>query len=126
MVDAAILAQWVVNVGRREARARIAHLLCEMAVRFGHAPASGEIVFPFRLTQNQLADVTGMTPVHVNRTLQGLRKDRLADVRQNASIYDWDALAAEGDFAPAYLQANVTPKKRLPFEQQAKAPAMQA
>ena len=84
MVDASILAQWVVNVGRRDARARIAHVLCEVALRVGAAPAKGEIIFPFPVTQTQLADVTGLTAVHVNRTLQGLRAEGLADVKGNA------------------------------------------
>jgi len=115
MVDASILAQWVVNVGRRDARSRIAHLLCEVATRLGAAPAKGEIMFPFPVTQSQLADITGLTSVHVNRTLQGLRGDGLADIRHNAIIYDWDSLAKVGDFDDDYLQTNVRPQKRLSF-----------
>nr|WP_277622857.1 Crp/Fnr family transcriptional regulator [Sphingomonas telluris] len=117
MVDASILAQWVVNVGRRDARARIAHVLCEIATRLGAGPAKGEIMFPFPVTQMQLADITGLTAVHVNRTLQGLRRERLADIKHNACIYDWDALAEAGDFDAAYLQTDVSPQKRLPFAQ---------
>jgi CRP-like cAMP-binding protein len=116
MVDASILSQWVVNVGRRDAKARIAHVLCEVALRVGAAPAKGEIMFPFPVTQTQLADVTGLTAVHVNRTLQCLRSEHLADVRHtNARIYDWDGLAAAGDFDAEYLQMHVKPQKRLPF-----------
>ena len=115
MVDAAVLAQWVVNVGRRDAKSRIAHLLCEVATRVGVAPADGEVMFPFPVTQMQLADVTGLTPVHVNRTLQALRREGLADVRYNARIFDWDALVKAGDFDPDYLQVNVKPQRRLPF-----------
>jgi CRP-like cAMP-binding protein len=113
MVDAAILSQWVVNVGRRDARARISHLLCEVATRLGAAPARGEIMFPFPVTQAQLADMTGLTAVHVNRTVQGLRAEGLADIRHNATIYEWDALARAGDFDPDYLQRNVRAQKRL-------------
>lgn len=113
MVDASILSQWVVNVGRRDARARIAHVLCEIAVRLGVAPAKGKIMFPFAVTQTQLGDVTGLTPVHVNRMVQSLRRDGLADVRHNATIYDWDALVRTGDFNADYLQTNVKPHKRL-------------
>lgn len=115
MVDAAVLAQWVVNVGRRDAKCRIAHLLCEIATRLGVAPAAGEIMFPFPVTQSQLGDVTSLTPVHVNRTLQTLRREGLADIRHNARIFDWDALAEAGDFDPDYLQVNVKPQRRLPF-----------
>ena len=113
MADAAILAEWVVDVGRRDARSRVAHLLCEMAVRSGVAPARGEIFFPFPVTQAQLGDATGMTAVHVNRTIQGLRRDGLADVRNNAYIYDWEALATAGDFDPAYLHLHVQPQRPL-------------
>lgn len=117
MVDASILAQWVVNVGRRDARARIAHLLCEIAMRLGAGPAKGEIIFPFPVTQMQLADITGLTAVHVNRTLQGMRRDSLADIKHNACIYDWDALAKAGDFDGDYLQTDVRPQKRLALAQ---------
>jgi CRP-like cAMP-binding protein len=115
MVDAAVLAQWIVNVGRRDARSRIAHLLCEIATRLGLAPAEGEIMFPFPVTQTQLADVTGLTSVHVNRTLQVLRAEGLADIKYNARIFDWAALVEAGDFDPDYLQINVKPQRRLPF-----------
>ena len=115
MVDASILAQWVVNVGCRDARARIAHVICELATRLGEAPAKGTIVFPFPITQMQLGDITGLTAVHVNRTLAVLRRENIADIRHNACIYDWDALARAGDFDPDYLQTDVSPQKRLPF-----------
>ncbi|GAA4744265.1 Crp/Fnr family transcriptional regulator [Sphingomonas daechungensis] len=116
MVDSSILSQWVVNVGRRDARTRIAHLLCEIAVRLQVAPARGEILFPFPLTQNHLADATGLTAVHVNRTIQSLRLDGLADIKHNARIPDWNALAEAGDFDPDYLQMAVRPKKQFPFQ----------
>lgn len=115
MVDAAVLAQWIVNVGRRDAKCRISHLLCEIATRLGAAPARGEITFPFPVTQTQLGDITGLTPVHVNRTLQALRREGLADIRHNARIFNWDALVEAGDFDPDYLQVNVKPQRRLPF-----------
>ena len=114
MVDASILSRWVVNVGRRDARERISHLLCEMAVRLRVAPAKGEIVFPFAVTQAQLADATGLTSVHVNRTLRSLRADGLAEVSTRAvHIPNWYALAAAGEFEASYLQANVRPEERL-------------
>jgi CRP-like cAMP-binding protein len=114
VVDASILAQWVVNVGRRDARMRLAHLLCESAVRLGVAPADGEILFPFPVTQAQLADATGLTPVHVNRMLQAMRNEGLAEVSTRAvRIPDWDALAAAAEFEPSYLQASGRPEQRL-------------
>lgn len=77
MVDAMILAQWVVNVGRRDAKTRIAHVLCEMAWRSLPIPLRGRILFSLRMTQNHLANATGLTPVHVNRSLKALANDGL-------------------------------------------------
>jgi len=70
MVDAAILMQWVVNIGRRDTRTRLAHLFCEMAVRLGRSgPPLLDYAFP--VSQEQLADATAITGVHVNRSLRG-------------------------------------------------------
>lgn len=114
MVDASVLSQWVINVGRRDARERIAHLLCEMAIRLHVAPAEGEIVFPFAVTQSQLADATGLTSVHVNRTLQAMRRAGLADICGKAArIPDWDALVSAGEFDASYLLTDVKPEERL-------------
>ena len=107
-IDGAITAQWVINIGRRTAQERIAHLLCEVAVRLGCAPASDTIVFPFSMTQFQLADATGLTAVHVNRTLQSLRRLGVVDLaRHNVCIHDWDRLVEIGDFDDGYLQVGV-------------------
>jgi CRP-like cAMP-binding protein len=112
MVDTAILAQWVVNVGRRDAKARMAHLLCEMGTRLCAAPLKGQLSFEFAVTQAQLADATGLTSVHVNRTLKALRRDGLSEVGSRiVRIPSWEALAAVGEFDPSYLQANVRPQR---------------
>jgi CRP-like cAMP-binding protein len=116
MIDASILAEWVLNVGQRSARERIAHLFCEMAVRTV-APSSGarDVVIKLPITQDQLAGATGLTGVHVNRMLQGLRSDRLivSHGRGVICVPDWDKLVAAGDFDPAYLSLNVAPEQRL-------------
>src|SRR3954452_6255498 len=116
VVDAAILAEWVVNVGRRDARERIAHLICEMGVRIaGAAAGAREVLFDLPVTQTHLADATGMTTVHVNRTLQSLRADGLVawSARSVVRIPDWDALCAVGEFDPGYLSISVRPEQRL-------------
>ena len=115
MVDAAILSQWLVNVGRRDAKQRIAHLICEMATRIVGPPATEAISFDFAITQSQLADATGLTAVHVNRTLQMLRGRGIIEwSRANVvRIPQWEALAGIGDFDAAYLQASVRPEARL-------------
>lgn len=113
-VDAAILAQWVVNVGRRDARTRVAHLVCEIATRLGVAPAEGVITFPFPVTQVQLADATGLTAVHINRSLRALKEDALLDYRHRRCwITDWEALANVDEFDATYLQVNIRPENRL-------------
>jgi hypothetical protein len=58
---------------------------------------------------------TGLTRVHANRTLQVLRREGLVEVKHNAVIHDWEALARAADFNDEYLQMTVTPQKRLPF-----------
>lgn len=115
MVDAAILAEWIVNVGRRDARARIGHLLCETATRLGAvAGDSNDIVFDLPVTQTHLADATALTPVHVNRTLQSLRGEALVDWHQRVvRLPRWDALVELSEFDPAYLQADAGPEQRL-------------
>ncbi len=109
-VDAAITAQWVVNLGRRDARTRIAHLLCEMAVRCGVDLKGGEIDFPFPLTQTHLADATGLTPVHINRTLKALASEDLVYLAdRKARIPDWKRLVQHGEFETGYLHAALEP-----------------
>lgn len=108
LIDASIFREWVVNVGRRDAPARIAHLLCELMLRMR---ASGlcepdRCVFP--LTQEQVADATGLTPVHTNRTLQGLRRDGLIALSDGTlTVLDWQRLADAGDFSERYLHQSV-------------------
>jgi CRP-like cAMP-binding protein len=104
LVDASIFREWVVNVGRRDARSRIAHLLCELALRLEASGMSRNGVCQFPLTQEQLADATGMTAVHTNRTLQALRKDGLISLTSSTLIvHDWERLRDVGDFSERYL-----------------------
>lgn len=115
MVDAAVLSQWVVNVGRRDARTRIAHLLCEMAVRTGDDTAPSW-TYKFPVTQAQLADATGLTSVHVNRTLRMLREEGLVNVRgRQVEILEWSQLIRAGEFDADYLIADKTSDNRHRF-----------
>jgi CRP-like cAMP-binding protein len=113
MVDSMVLAQWVVNVGRRDAKSRVAHLLCEMAWRYKVAPADRQVVFELPMTQCHLADAAGLTPVHVNRTLKALSSIGTRFSQKTVRIGDWDALVEIGDFDPAYLQDETKPEERL-------------
>jgi CRP-like cAMP-binding protein len=104
LVDASMFREWVVNVGRRDSRARIAHLLCEMAVRLKAIGSGQEDTYEFPVTQEQLADATGLTPVHTNRTLQALRRNGLIQLTaRSLKILDWPGLCDAGDFDPTYL-----------------------
>lgn len=102
--DEAVLREWLVNVGQRPALERMAHLFCELYLRMqaigllGH----GGIALPF--TQQVLADALGMTPVHVNRTLQKMRADGLIHFRaKHLEILDFPRLADIADFTSNYL-----------------------
>jgi len=104
-VDASIIAKWVGNLGRQDARARVAHVLCELGIRMERAGvAASRTCFVLDATQEQLADAVGLTAVHVNRTIQGLRRDGLIESRgHTVEVKDWPALAQTAEFDPAYL-----------------------
>ena len=104
LVEGSIFREWVLNVGRRDARTRIAHLLCEFALRLQVADLGQQTHYEMPITQEQLADAVALTSVHVNRTLMGLEADGLIKRdKRTIVISDWDNLAVEGDFQPRYL-----------------------
>jgi CRP-like cAMP-binding protein len=105
LVDGSIFREWIANVGRRDARTRIAHLLCEFSLRLKLAGLGDQTGYEMPMTQEQLADATGLTAVHVNRTIKGLEADGLiARVHpRSITIGDWRKLADTGDFNSAYL-----------------------
>ena len=106
LIDASIFREWVLNVGRRNARTRIAHMLCEFVARCELAGLGTAQGFDLPMTQQQIADATGMTTVHVNRTLRTLDRDHALSRNGNQfRIHDWGRLCAIGDFDPAYLHA---------------------
>jgi CRP-like cAMP-binding protein len=105
LIDASIFREWIANVGRRDARTRIAHLLCEFSLRLKVAEIGEHTNYELPMTQDQLADATGLTSVHVNRTLRGLEADGLIERRNPRviEIGDWRKLAETGDFNSGYL-----------------------
>ncbi|HST35257.1 MAG TPA: Crp/Fnr family transcriptional regulator [Allosphingosinicella sp.] len=104
LVDASIFREWTLNVGRRDARTRAAHMLCEFALRLETAGLGAQCDYELPMTQEQLADALGLTSVHVNRMLMSLGKEDLIKRTNRAiKINDWTALAKVGDFDPAYL-----------------------
>ena len=104
-VDAAVLARWAVNLARRDAKGRMAHLLCETGLRLEWSGQGMRGEFLLDLTQGQIGDALGLTPVHVNRTLKTLKQ--LGVVQVDGRVFripDWPRLAAIAEFDPEYLQ----------------------
>ncbi len=104
LVEASIGREWTLNIGRRDAQTRLAHLLCEVAVRLdaqGLAVADG---YELPMTQEQLGDALGLTAVHVNRTLKALEaKGLIVRNRRHVGIPHWTPLRDVGDFTGRYL-----------------------
>lgn len=104
LVDASIFREWTLNVGRRDARTRTSHLLCEFALRLEAAGLGERCNYELPMTQEQLSDALGITPVHTNRTLMALGEAGLISRTQRAvRIDNWPNLMKVGDFDPAYL-----------------------
>lgn len=103
VVDGSIMAKWVANLGRKSAPPRVAHLFCEMGVRMEQAGLGTRTEFALPMTQAQLADVVGLTAVHLNRTLKALTDEGVTFARRMVKIADLDALAEMAEFDPTYL-----------------------
>ena len=104
LLDAAIHREHIVSVGRRSAASRIAHLICELQVRLEVVGLSRDMRFALPLTQSDMADATGLTSVHVNRTIQELRRDGLIELHnRRLTIPDLKALMNVCMFNPNYL-----------------------
>jgi len=103
LVDAAVLREWLLNVGQRHAAQRLAHVLCELLVRLrivGLADNSYELP----LTQSDLADTIGTSNVHLNRVLQELRRAKLIAWKgHHLVILDIEQLMKFSGFNPNYL-----------------------
>lgn len=106
MIENAIASKWMLSLGRRSALARVAHLLCEIAIRLG-VEDGNEITFAFPLRQEQIGDLLGLTNIHVNRTLRQLRCEGLIQLCDRVlSIPDVAALHHAAGFDPSYLRMN--------------------
>jgi CRP-like cAMP-binding protein len=105
LVDGAIFREWIMNVGRRDARTRLAHLFCEFSLRLKLVGLGQHNGYELPMTQEQLGDATGLTSVHVNRTIKTMERDSLITRSSARSIHigDWRKLAEVGEFDPTYL-----------------------
>jgi CRP-like cAMP-binding protein len=103
-IDAAITREMALSLGQRSAISRMAHLFCELHVRLGVVGKTRGNAFDFPLTQRELSECLGLTVVHVNRTLQELRRRRMIEAESRSiTILDKPALEAVAEFDPAYL-----------------------
>jgi CRP-like cAMP-binding protein len=107
-VDRASARELAVSLGARDALQRLAHLLCEIHYRLrvvGLVSANGR--FEFGVTQSEIGEALGLSTVHVNRTIQQLRRRKLVTMGQGqVTILDAAALAAVAVFDPRYLRPN--------------------
>lgn len=104
LVDESILRSWIVNMGRRTAIERVAHLMCELHVRTRVVATSNETDCPMPLTQVVLADALGLTSVHVNRVLRILKAGDIMTIGAGTlTISDFTKLAAIAGFDGNYL-----------------------
>jgi len=104
LVDEATLREWLMNVGRRSSVERMAHLFCELLLRFRAVGLAPEDSYPLPLTQVDLADTTGITSVHVNRSLRELRQGGLIELQGGRlKILDYARLRALAEFRVNYL-----------------------
>lgn len=104
LVSAAVQREWLMNLGQRSAHERILHLLCEAYLRLRAVGLARGLSCEFPLTQALIADITGLTSVHVSRTFQAIREEGLVEVRDRVlTIRDLDALMGAALFNPAYL-----------------------
>ena len=107
--EAAMQREHIVALGRRNAHERVAYLLCDLSWRGGNwerGPEPG----PLPLTQSDMADALGLTPIHVNRVLQDFRKDRLIVLdRHRLRILDMERLMGVADLTKEYLHLDGAP-----------------
>ena len=101
VVDEAAAREWIVNLGRRDAQRRIAHFICDVHSRLCGTPSVESQAIFWPISQTDLADAAGLTPVHVNRVISKLRERGLIELtRRSLRINDLEALREVAWFAP--------------------------
>ena len=108
LVDASIFREWILNVGRRDAKSRLAHVLCELAVRLNAHGLADDMGYHLPMTQAELADVLGLTPVHLNRVIRSLEVEGLISrSKRDIGFPDWERMRDIADFNDRYLHLAV-------------------
>lgn len=104
LVQGAVVREWLTRNSQMLAHAQMAHLFCEIMTRARPAGLNRGTACDLPISQEDLADALGMTPVHVNRTLQVLRSTGSVDFRGGVlTVPDLDELMEAADFDPSYL-----------------------
>ena len=110
-LDAAIQREWTLSLGRRTAIARMAQLFCELRRRLGIVGLTHNDSYDFPLTQVEVGETLGLTAVHVNRTLQELRRKGVLELEhRRVTIRDVDALENIAEFDSRYLYLDKRPR----------------
>lgn len=111
LIDGAIHREWIVAMGRRSKKSHLAQLVCELYVRLQAVGRTEGLSFHLPLSQSELADVLGLSVVHMNRVIQGLRREKLvAWINHTVTILDWDRLRDVAEFDPTYLSLQKEPR----------------
>ena len=104
LCESAIVAEHLIDTGRRSAYERVSHLLLELFVRLKLTGLTDNLSFDMPLTQELIGGALGLTTVHVNRTFRSLREDKLISIDGKCvTILDFDALSLLSDFDNSYL-----------------------
>lgn len=104
LVEGSILREWLLNIGQRDARTRVAHFLCEFVARVDRRGAISGHTYHLPMTQEQLGDALGLTAVHINRTLKVLESEGLITRDKNFLTFPkWERLQIVADFSSRYL-----------------------
>jgi CRP-like cAMP-binding protein len=104
LIDAAIFREWIVNVGQRPAPSRLAHTVVELRRRLAVTGRAAGDTFDMPLTQEQISEALGITPVHANRIIRQLRDDGIVDInRGRVTVLDETKLADLAQFDDRYL-----------------------
>ena len=111
LVDAAIHREWIVAMGRRSKVSHLAHLICELFIRLQVVGHTNGTSFNLPLSQAELADVLGLSVVHMNRVIGSLRKSAAVNwANHTVTIVDWRLLAQMAEFDPTYLSMTNEPR----------------
>jgi CRP-like cAMP-binding protein len=111
LVTGSIHRAWIVGMGRRSKVAHLAHIICELYVRLRCVHKTNGWSFYFPLSQGEMADVLGLSLVHMNRVIQTLRRDSLISwANQTITILDWEKLKTVADFDATYLSLSAEPR----------------